>query len=67
LLTTTVQPNSCLVKWAIVIIIIVVWLVTTLRYGPGWLTPVELAFFALILNPSPRSSFHPELLKGADS
>jgi len=38
----------------IVVIIIVTWLITTLRFGPGWLTPTDLAFFALILNPSSR-------------
>ena len=65
MLSKTVQPDACRVKCVVVIIIIVVWQVTTLRYGPGWLTPAELAFFALVLNPTPSSSSIHQLLKGA--
>ena len=35
----------------IVVIIILVWVIVTMRSGPDWLTPTELAFFALLLNP----------------
>lgn len=48
----TVQPDEGRVKRVVVIIIIIVWLIMTLRYGAGWLTPAELAFFVLVLNPS---------------
>ena len=45
----TVQPDGRRGK-VVVVIIIIVWLITTIRIGPDWLTPTELMFFALLLN-----------------
>ena len=45
----TLQPESRRGK-IVVVIVLIVWLVTTTRIGPDWLTPTELAFFALLLN-----------------
>jgi hypothetical protein len=64
LLCGTLEPDNRRVTRTIVIIVII-WLITTLRYGPGWVNPAEVAFFALILYPS---SVHPsslQLPKGA--
>jgi hypothetical protein len=47
------------------VIIIIIWMITTFWYGPGWLTPAEVVFFALILNPSTFQSSSLQLLKGA--
>lgn len=60
----TLEPDNRRVTRTIVIIIII-WLITTFRYGPGWITPAEVAFFALILNPSAAQSSGRQLLRGA--
>jgi hypothetical protein len=37
-----------------VLIIVLIWVIMTLRTGPDWLTPMEIAFCALLLGaPSP--------------
>jgi hypothetical protein len=64
LLCGTLEPNNRRVTRTIVVIIII-WLVTTFRYGPGWVTPAEVAFFALILNPAAVQYSSRQLLKGA--
>jgi hypothetical protein len=50
----TLQP-ACGCRKLIVVIIIFVWLIMTFTKGPDWLTPVEIAFFALLLNQSSPS------------
>jgi hypothetical protein len=64
LLCGTLEPDNRRVTRTIVIIVII-WIITTFRYGPGWVTPAEVAFFALILNPSAVQSSSRQLLKGA--
>jgi hypothetical protein len=51
----TLQPNGRGRKLVIVVIIIV-WVIMTMRTGPGWLTPTEIAFCALLLGQSSRRS-----------
>ena len=48
----TLQPDARLGKVTVVIIIVIIWAIMTIRTGPYWLTPTELAFFALLLNRS---------------
>ena len=37
-----------------VLIIVLIWVIMTIRTGPDWLTPMEIAFCALLLGqPSP--------------
>ncbi len=31
-------------------IVALVWMITTIKFGPNWLTPLQVAFFALLLN-----------------
>jgi hypothetical protein len=64
LLCGTLESDNRRVTQTIVIIIII-WLITTFRYGPGWVTPAEVAFFALLLNPFAVQSSSRQLLKGA--
>lgn len=64
LLRRTLEPHDGRATRTVVIIVII-WLITTFRYGPGWLTPAEVAFFALILNPSAVQASSRQLLKGA--
>jgi hypothetical protein len=63
MLCTTLEPRDTRAT-RIVVIIVIIWLITTFRYGPGWLTPAEVAFFALILNPSTVKSSSRQLPKG---
>jgi hypothetical protein len=51
----TLQPERRRGK-IVIVIILLVWLIMTMRLGPDWLTPTELAFFALLVNSSVPSN-----------
>jgi hypothetical protein len=37
------------------VIIMLAWLIITIKLGPHWLTPIQIGFFALLLNSSARA------------
>jgi hypothetical protein len=39
----------------LVVIIMLAWLIITIKLGPDWLTPIQIGFFALLLNSSTRA------------
>ena len=47
-----------------VLIIVLIWVIMTIRTGPDWLTPMEIAFCALLLG-QPHPATVPSLAKGA--
>lgn len=39
----------------LVVIIMIAWLIITIKFGPDWLTPIQIGFFALLLKSSARA------------
>ena len=50
----SLQPAGECRKKLIVVIILLIWVIMTMKTGSAWLTPMEIAFCALLLGQPSR-------------